>query len=133
MIKSFTPQPYKGDNPLPTYVSNARVFTGTAPGGYIVTLARLTVGQSVSAGNLLSHALFESFTDHGERRKVARTRVCGYDSEFVAARNAMMETGVEFHPMIPCTCDDLMNQLGDWLVVSNPELSRPSLMSQSCH
>lgn len=98
MIRNFNPRPFEGSNPLPTYVSNTRIFTLTAvaPGGYIITLAWLTVGDSVSAGNPLAHALFESFSDHGERKKVARTRVSGFDREYLAAKNAMMETSIEF-------------------------------------
>ncbi len=135
MIKNFTPQPFEGSNPLPSYAANGRTYTliGTAPGGYAVTLARLTVGSSMSAGNPLAHALFESFNDHGERRKVARTRVSGHDREFVAARNAMVEAGVEFFPLASCPCEDLMNSLGDWFAVKNPELTGFSLVSQTCH
>ena len=62
MIKNFEPQPYDGLNPLPSYVTNVSSFTltGSVPGGYEITLAKLTVGESVSAGNPLSHALFET-------------------------------------------------------------------------
>ena len=58
MIKDFTPMPFEGINPLPDYVSNVRAYTliGTVPGGYKVTLAKLTVGDSMSAGNPLAHA-----------------------------------------------------------------------------
>ena len=49
MIKDFTPMPFEGINPLPDYVSNVRAYTliGTVPGGYKVTLAKLTVGDSM--------------------------------------------------------------------------------------
>ena len=104
MIKNFIPQPFEGGNPLPNYVSNVSEYplVGTVPGGYKVVLARLTVGESLSAGNPLAHALFESFTDHGDRAKVSRTRVSGYDREFIAVRSAMSETGVEFLPALSC-------------------------------
>ena len=76
MIKNFTPMPFEGINPLPDYVTNVRAFTlvGTAPGGYRVTLAKLTVGESKSAGNPLGHALFESCENP---RKRLRPGVCG--------------------------------------------------------
>lgn len=136
MIKNYIPQPYEGGNPLPAYVDSVNEFEliGTAPSGYKVTLARLAVGESKSAGNPLSHALFESYTDHGERARVARTRVSGYDREFVAVRSAMAEAGVEFHPMLPCTCEELLGKLGDWFAVQNPELTEVSVVvSQKCH
>lgn len=135
MIKSFTPQRFEGPNPLPSYAANVKVYTltGVAPGGYIVTLGRLTVGDSMSAGNPLAHAMFESFTDHGERRKVARTRVSGHDREFIAAKNAMIETGVEFFPLTSCSCEDLLNSLGEWFSVTNPDITSYGLVSQSCH
>ena len=62
MIKNFNPKPFEGGNPLPDYVSNVSRYelVGIVPGGYHVTLAKLAVGSSISAGNPLSHALFES-------------------------------------------------------------------------
>ena len=61
MIKNFTPMPYEGINPLPDYVTGIRTYelVGTVPGGYVVTLGKLTVGESMSAGNPLTHAIFE--------------------------------------------------------------------------
>ena len=46
MIKNFTPMPYEGINPLPDYVTGIRTYelVGTVPGGYVVTLGKLTVG-----------------------------------------------------------------------------------------
>lgn len=135
MIKSFNPQPYAGLNPLPTYVTNGEVYILSAKvtGGYEITLARLTVGESVSAGNPLSHALFESFGYHGERLKAARTRVSGMDREFVAVKNAMTETGVEFHPALPNSCDTILYSLGQWYQAQNPEIEAFSLVRQTCH
>lgn len=135
MIKNFTPQPFEGVNALPDYVSNKSEYSlvGDVPGGYKITLARLTVGESMSAGNPLAHALFESFTDHGERAKVARTRVSGYDREFIAVRSAMNETGVEFHPTVSCPSETILNALGEWFMAQNPEISGVSVVSQSCH
>ena len=135
MIKDFTPMPFEGINPLPDYVSNVRAYTliGTAPGGYKVTLAKLTVGDSMSAGNPLAHALFESFTDHGDQMKATRARVSGYDREFIAVKNAMMESGVEFYPTLPSPCEAVLQSLGDWFSVQNPEITSPVVVSQSCH
>jgi hypothetical protein len=135
MIKNYTPQTYEGLNPLPTYISNSRTYTliATVPGDYTITLARLTVGESVSAGNPLAHALFESFTDHGERRKVSRSRVNGYDREFIAVKNAMIESGIEFHPVLSSPNEDILRSLGEWFAAQNPEIAAFSLVSQSCH
>lgn len=135
MIKDFTPMPYEGINPLPDYVTNVRAYTlvGIAPGGYRVTLAKLTVGESKSAGNPLGHALFESFSDHGEQKKAVRTRVSGADREFIAVKNAMIEAGVEFYPTLPSPCEDVLSSLGDWFTVSNPEITECSVVSQTCH
>ena len=135
MIKDFKPQPFGGPNPLPDYVFDTRTLTlvGTVPGGYKITLGRLTIGETKSGGNLLTHALFESFSDHGERLRVARTRVSGYDREFIAARNAMIETGIDFFPTLPCSCEAILESLGDWFVVQNPEITQPVVVSQTCH
>lgn len=135
MIKNFTPQPYDGPNPLPDYVTDIRTFelVGTVPGGYIVTLGKLTVGESMSAGNPLTHVIFESFSDHGVRQKVARTRVSGCDREFVAVKSAMMKTGVEFYPSLPNSPEDIMRALGDWFGVINEEITEVSVVSQTSH
>lgn len=63
MIRNFTPQNYNGLNSLPNYVSNIKIFTliGDISGGYKITLARLTVGNSDSAGNSLSHDRIEVY------------------------------------------------------------------------
>ena len=138
MIRTFNPQPFDGYNPLPNYVSDVNTHTliGKTEGGYEITLAKLTYGSSLSAGNPLSHALFESFTDHGERRKVSRTRasgVNGIEREFIAVKNAMGETGVEFHPSLPCPCEAILETLGEWFKVQNPEIAEVSVVSQTCH
>ena len=123
MIKDFTPMPYEGINPLPDYVTNVRAYTlvGTAP------------GESKSAGNPLAHALFESFSDHGEQKKAARTRVSGFDREFIAVKNAMIETGMDFFPTLSSPCEEVLRSLGDWFMVSNPEITECSVVSQTCH
>lgn len=59
MIKNYAPQPYDGTTALPQYVTDVSTYTliGEVPGGYKITLAELSVGSSVSAGNPLTHAL----------------------------------------------------------------------------
>ena len=135
MIKDFTPMSYEGINPLPDYVTNVRAYTlvGTAPGGYRVTLAKLTVGESKSAGNPLAHALFESFSDHGEQKKAARTRVSGFDREFTAVKNAMFAAGVEFTSSPPCSSEEILNAFGEWFMSRNSEIVSCSVVSQTCH
>lgn len=66
MIKNYAPQPYDGTTALPQYVTDVSTYTliGEVPGGYKITLAELSVGSSVSAGNPLTHALFKSYSDH---------------------------------------------------------------------
>lgn len=135
MIKSFTPQPFEGINPLPSYVTDTRTYTlvGTVPGGYKVTLAELTVGNSMSAGNPLAHVLFKSYTDHGDRMKVVRTRASGYDRELTAVKNAMREAGVEFLPALPNSSETILYALGEWLKAQNEDIEAVALVSQTCH
>lgn len=135
MIKNFAPLPFEGVNTLPVYVSNLRQYALTAEvaGGYEITLARLTVGDSVSADKPLAHALFESFTDHGKRAKAARTRASGVDKDFVAVRSAMIEAGVEFHPALPNSCETILYSLGEWFQGQNSEITAVSVVSQTCH
>lgn len=106
---------------------------GKVKGGYVITLAKLSVGESMSAGNPLTHALFESFTDHGERMAVARTRVSGYDREFTAVKNAMFAAGVEFNSSPPCSSEEILTAFGEWFMAHNPEIEDCSVVSQTCH
>ena len=133
MIKIFTPEQYAGVNSLPLYVTGVREYTlvGTTKEGYVITLGRLSVGNSLSAGNPLSHALFESFTDHGERMKTARTRVSGKNQELVAVKNAMTETGIEFNPALPNSCETILYSLGQYFQSVNPDIREFALMSQT--
>ena len=135
MIKSFTPEQYTGVNSLPLYVTGVREYTlvGTTTAGYVITLGRLTVGSSMSAGNPLSHALFESFTDHGERMKTARTRVSGKNQELTAVKNAMTEAGIEFNSALPNSCETILYSLGQYFQSVNSDIREFSLMSQTCH
>ena len=132
MIKDVTLIPFKKFNPLPTYAKNVRVYTLIAiiPGGYEITLAKLSVGDSMSDKNPLSHALFESYTDHGKKMYEARTRVSGYEREFVAVKNAMFEAGVEFKPITPCHNEDLLRALGAYYKAGNPDIQDYVVVSQ---
>ena len=135
MIKNYNPRPFEQFNSLPTYVTLTERYELLAKTktGYTITLAKLTIGKSVSAGNQLSHVLFESFSDHGERRAVARTRVNGYERVFVAVMNAMMEVGVEFESITPCHSEMMLTALGAWIQARNPDIEHYGLVSQSCH
>lgn len=135
MIKSFTPRPYDGANLLPSYATNVQTHTlvATVTGDYIVTLGRLLIGESVSAGNPLTHAAFESFDDHGSPMATARTRMGGYEREFTAAKNVMMDVGVEFAPVTPCDCEKLLEALGDWFQRQNPDIKNFKVLSQTRH
>ncbi len=135
MIKNYNPRPFERSNPLPTYVAITEQYELLAKTktGYTITLAKLTVGKSVSAGNQLSHALFEGFTDHGERMAVARIRVSGYERVFNAIMNAMMEVGVEFESVTPCHSEIMLTALGAWIQARNPGIEHYEVVSQSCH
>ncbi len=131
MIKNYNPRPFEQPNPLPTYVviTERYELLAKTKTGYTITLAKLTIGQSVSAGNQLTHALFESFNDHGERRAVARTRVSGYERVFNAVMNAMMEIGVEFEVVTPCHSEILLMALGAWIQLRNPDIEKYEIAS----
>ena len=87
--------------------------------------------KSVSAGNPLTHVLFESFSDHGERRAIARTRVSGQEREFIAVMNAMLEVGVDFESVTPCYSEMMLTALGAWLQLRNPDIEKYEIVSQS--
>lgn len=135
MIKNYAPQPYDGTTALPQYVTDVSTYTliGGVPGGYKITLAELSVGSSVSAGNPLTHALFKSYSDHGEQMKVVRVRANGVDGEVTAAVSAMRMAGVEFNPALPVSCETVLYALGAWMQEHNPEITSVTLVPQSCH
>ena len=135
MIKNYNPRPFEQLNPLPAYVdvTDRYELLAKTKSDYTITLAKLTVGNSVSAGNTLTHALFESFSDHGERMAVVRTRVSGYERVFNAVMNAMMEAGVEFESVAPCHFEVMLTALGSWIQARNPEIEKYELVSQTCH
>ena len=135
MIKNYNPRPFEGFSTLPTYVAVTERYELLAKTktGYTVRLAKLTVGKSVSADNQLVHALFEGFSDHGERRAIAKTRTSGCNREFNAVMNAMTEVGVEFEAIVPCHSEIMLSALGAWIQARNPDLEQYELVSQSCH
>lgn len=135
MIRNFTPKPYDGPNPLPSYVEGLRTYTlvGTVTGGYKITLARLTVGDSTSGHNSLSHAMFESYTDHGERMKITRSKANGYNRELTAVKSAMCDAGTEFLPALPNSSETILYALGEWIQANNADIEAFEVLSQSCH
>ena len=135
MIKSYNPRPFEQFTPLPTYVAITEQYELLArtKTGYTITLAKLTIGKSMSAGNQLTHVLFESFSDHGERRAVARTRMSGNDRVFSAVMNAMLEVGVEFESVTPCHFEMMLTALGAWIQARNPDIEKYEIVAQSCH
>ena len=133
MIKNYNPRPFEQFISLPTYVaiSGQYELLAMTKTGYTIRLAKLTIDQSVSAGNLLSHVLFESFSDHGERRAIARTRVSGNERVFIAVMNAMLEVGVEFESVTPCHSEMMLTALGAWIQARNPDIKNYDIVSQS--
>ena len=133
MIKNYNPRPFEQFTPLPTYVAITEQYELLArtKTGYTITLAKLTIGKSMSAGNQLTHVLFESFSDHGERRAVARTRISGHERVFCAVMNAMLEVGVEFESITPCHAEMMLTALGAWIQARNPDIEKYEIVSQS--
>ena len=135
MIKNYNPRPFEQFISLPTYVAitdryNLLAKTKT---GYTIMLATLTIGGSVSAGNSLTHVLFESFSDHGERMAIVRTRVSGHNRVFSAVMNAMMDAGVEFESVTPCHSETMLTALGAWIQARNTDIDQYEIVSQICH
>ncbi len=133
MIKNYVPKPFIGTNQLPNYVSNVKkyILNGTITGGYIIRLAKLTVGESTSNGVILSHARFQSYSDHGKRKSDIKTRVSGYNREFNAIKNVMFEAGVEFDNVTFGSTEEIINALGEWFKRHNSDILSYSLMSQN--
>ena len=137
MIRNVELKPFEKSCELPTYVYGSGIekytLVGTVQGGYKITWARLTIGSSVSAGTELAHALFESYTDHGEKMSETKIRIAGAEKEFMAAKNVMIKAGIEFNPTAPCHFLDLLNALGAYYQAGNPEILRYEVLSQRCH
>lgn len=137
MIKSVDLKPFEKSCELPTYVYGGGIekytLVGTVQGDYKITWARLVIGSSVSAGTELAHALFESYTDHGEKMSETKIRIAGAEKEFMAAKNVMIKAGIEFNPTVPCHFLDLLNALGAYYQAGNPEILRYEVLSQRCH
>ena len=137
MIKDVNLKPFDSSCELPTYVYGKGVsryaLIATVAGGYKVMLARLSKGISLSGQNELSHALFESYTDHGEKMSEAKFRVGGCDSEFWAVKKAMAKTGIIFNSTTPCHFLDLLNALGAFYQAANPDIEEYAVVSKMCH
>ena len=76
MIKSVNLKPFDKFCEFPAYVYRNDVtkylLVATVKGNYNITLAKLTTGVSVVNGDELSHVLFESYNDHGEKMSEVR-------------------------------------------------------------
>lgn len=133
MIRNISFKPFTYPNPLPSYSrwQGLEIYTlkGVVPGGYEILLGVLTVGKSQSGANTLSHALFESYDDHGRKMCEVRMRAGGYEREFMAVTGAMAEAGIEFEAINPSSkTEDLMNDLGEFFKKANPEIQEVRLI-----
>ena len=135
MITEFSPPSYTRENPLPSYVTDIQHYKllGRVPGGYTITLAEMIIGESLSAGTELTHVLFRSYTDHGERMAEIRTRASGFERQANAMLSAMSQAGVKFNSVTFCKVEKLMETLADWFRGANPEIEECYLVSQSRH
>ena len=137
MIKNVELKPFEKHCELPTYVYGNGVeeyeLVGTIAGGYKILMARLKVGTSKSKGEILSHAVFESYTTHGEKMSETKIRIGGCDSDFMAVKNAMIKSGIELENIAPCHFCDLLNALGACYQAANPDIQGYAVMSQRCH
>ena len=137
MIKNVNLKPFTNVQAFPAYVYkkgvNIYTLNATVTGGYEITLARITLGDSMSGGLPLSHVLFESYTKQGQKRIETKTRVGGYEREFNAAKQAMLKAGIEFEPIAPCHLEELLKALGAWYKAANPDIQEYVVLSQRCH
>lgn len=137
MIKNVDLKPFTKSQLFPTYVYkngvNIYTLSATVAGGYEITLAKMTLGDSVSGGFPLSHVLFESYTSQGQKRIETKTRVGGYEREFNAAKQAMFKAGIEFESIAPCHFEELLEGLGAWYKADNPDIQDYAVVSQTCH
>ena len=105
--------------------------------GYTVSIDRedyciLTVGDLPSGSKKLFHALFESYTDHGKKMRETKSRVNGFERDFIAVKSAMFVAGIEFNPIAPCHFSELLKGLGAYYQAVNPEIQDYTVVSQKC-
>ena len=126
MVRNYNPRPFEEFSSLPIYVVITEQYELIAKTktGYTIRLAKLTIGKSVSAGNQLCHVLFESFSDHGERRAIAKTRMSNNERVFNAIMKAITEVGVEFESVTPCHSEIMLSALGAWIQARNPDIEQ---------
>lgn len=132
MAINFLPRRFDGINSIPSYVTNRDIYelVGQTKHGYDIRLGRITVGQSTSAGNVLYHALYESYDSHGHRMSMVRSRSSGPMGRTNAALCAMSGTGVVLADVTATSFLDVLNQLGEWFLEHNSELENYTIMSQ---
>lgn len=135
MIKGVNLKPFDKSVFLPTYVKNIGVYTlvATVYDSYKVVQAQLTIGDSMSAGSMLSQVIFKSYSSYGDKRAEVRTRVSGYEREFIAVKSAMRGAGIEFNPIVPCHFLELLKGLGAYYQAVNSDIQAYEILSQICH
>ena len=137
MIKNVNLKPFEVSYKFPTYVygNDIESYTliATVHEHYKIILGKLTIGTSESGSATLSHALFESYPEYGEKMSESKIRIGGFESDFMAAKNVMVKTGIEFENIAPCHFCDLLSALGAYYQAANHEISDYVVMSQKCH
>ena len=132
MIKDVNLKPFEKSVFLPAYVSNIGIYTLTAKvlGDYEITLAQLVIGDTMSAGVPLTHVLFRSYTSKGKKCTESRTRVSGFEREFIAVKSAMFNVGIIFEPIVPCHFLELLNSVGAYYQADNQDIQSYEILSQ---
>ena len=137
MIMKVNLKPFKDSCELPAYVYQNGVdrhtLIATIMGKYKITLARLLIGKSNSNDTVLTHAMFESYTEYGEKMAETKFRISGLESEFMAVKNIMWIAGIEFSEMPSCHFLELLNALGAYYQAVNPEIEDYGIVSQICY
>ena len=137
MIKNVQLEPFDVSYEFPTYVYGKGVekytLIATVRGDYKITLAKLKIGTSKSGETELAHAIFERYTNHGEKMSEVKSRTSGCESDFMAVKNAMSKVGIEFENIAPCHFSELLNALGAYYQAINPEITEYAVVSQRCH
>ncbi len=133
MTINFIARKFDGNSSIPSYVTNKECYAiiGKTETGYDISLGRLTLGESASAGKTLYHALYESYDDHGHRMSMVRGRSSGPMGKTNAALSAMAGTGVTLADVTVTNFLEVLNQLGEWFLKHNSELKSYDIVSQS--
>ena len=137
MIKDIKLKPFTTPCKLPVYVMRYGVteytLTAKTNSGYVITLAKLFIGIARLHKAVSTHAVFKSYTNHGEKMAETKARVAGAGFELTATQLAMIRAGIEFDLETPCHFLDLMTAIGARYSAENPDIEEYGLMSQTCH